>query len=227
MPFKTALRLSLRRVGVPLLVWFVLTQVFDQWIMEQTSSALMDDSGQQFSIWAYASLSVLSSLLGPVVATILVLSSWASTDSTLGFLKTHLTFLIREQLRVLGQVLLWGLVFILPGVLRFFELSLVPWVVCFDASYNRGQTDALRESRRLFYRVWFRLLALLVVFWMLIPLLLTGLDSYRSYFETPWTAFPLTLLDIFIFLVFQWFVSKIWEKAHDPQPAAQLSVDRN
>lgn len=226
MPFLTALRLSLRRVGTPLVIWFILTQIFDQWVMDSTSQALNSESGGMAKIWIFAGLSILSSVVGPVVATVLVLSSWVKTDQPAGFfLGQHLSLLIREQLRVLGQIMLWGLLFIIPGVVRFFELSLVPWVVCFDPEYNQGQKDALKESRHIFYRIWFLMIPLLVVFWVLVPLLMTGLDSYRSYFETPLTALGLSLVDVFAFIVFQWLLSKIWRKAHGPELSTQFSLD--
>lgn len=247
MPLKAAYLLTLKRVGVALLVWFVATQIFDQWILRATHAAMMGDSGVQARVWSLAALSFLSSLLSPIVATLMVLAGWhrppdqprfhvgdvsdgakpfappAPDRTTLGFIRAHASDLVREQLRAFGSIMMWSLLLILPGLVRLFELAFLPWVVCFDSEYQAGRRDALKESRRVFYRVWPRLLGLLLLFWVVVPLLFTGLDEFRSYFDSPATAVGLTVVDVLLFILFQWLLLKLWERAH----GTQLQVDRN
>lgn len=215
MKFTEAFVKTLRKVGPVLLAWFVLTQLFDQWVLVSTQKVMMSDKGQS-GIWIFATLSILSSILTPLVATLLVLSSWTTLGNNavaaFKFFRAHLSWLIREQLRVFGKVILWSLLFILPGIWKFMELSLVPWVVCLDPEYQAGRKDSLQASREVFYRIWGRLTLLGLVFWLLIPFLMTSFDSYRSYSAHPMSAFGLSLVDVCIFILFQWLVLKLWQR---------------
>ncbi|MBX3019134.1 MAG: hypothetical protein KF767_14705 [Bdellovibrionaceae bacterium] len=245
MTLRAAYFLTLKRVGVALFVWFIVTQIFDQWILRATHAAMMGDTGVQARVWSLAALSFVSSLLTPIVATLMVLAGWhqrpesphfhvgdvsdgarpfpppATDRTTLGFIRDHGGDLIREQLRAFGSIMMWSLLLIVPGIVRLFELAFLPWVVCFDAEYQKGRRDALKESRRVFYRVWPRLLGLLILFWVIFPLTLTSLDERRSYFDSPLTAIGLTGVDVLLFILLQWLLLKLWERAH----GTQLQVD--
>lgn len=207
----------------------------------------MGETGVQARVWTLAALSFVSSLLSPLIATLMVLAGWhqnpapvsfpvgtpsvghqnftppAEDTSTLGFIYAHGMDLMREQLRAFGSIMMWSFLLILPGILRLFELCFLPWVVCFDPEYKLGRRDALKESRRIFYQVWPKLLGLLLLFWIIIPLFMTSLDTFRSYFESPATAFGLSLVDVVLFILFQWRLFRLWEKAHDPE----LQLDRH
>lgn len=215
MSFKSALLTALRKVGILLLLWFVALQIFDQWLLNSTHQAMMAEHGVQGKVWMFAGLSIVSSVLAPMVATLIVFAGWQRSDTNiLSYFSKHLGDLVREQLRAFGSVLMWSFLLIIPGLVRFFEMSLLPWVVCFDAEYGQGRRDALKESRRVFYKVWPRLSLLLLVFWMILPLGMTMLDAFRSYSDSPVTAFGLSLVDVFLFLLFQYLLYKLWEKAH-------------
>lgn len=54
-----------------------------------------------------------------------------------------------EFLRSLAQILLWGLLLILPGVYRYAQLIFVSWVTLFSKDYRAGKVDALRLSETL------------------------------------------------------------------------------
>ena len=51
-----------------------------------------------------------------------------------------------ESLRALTRMLLWSLLFLLPGLYQMLKLSFVNFVVLFDPRYEQGQIDALEES---------------------------------------------------------------------------------
>jgi hypothetical protein len=61
----------------------------------------------------------------------------------------YLGSFLAEYFRVLANVLLWGLLFILPGFYRYCRLILVPFVALFARSYREGQADALELAGRL------------------------------------------------------------------------------
>jgi len=71
----------------------------------------------------------------------------------------HLNPLLIEQIRALASVF-WRLpLFIVPAIVRYVRLSLVPFVVLCDPRYAQGNIDALKNSRGL-SRGHFFLLAL-------------------------------------------------------------------
>lgn len=89
--------------------------------------------------------SVLALFLGPI--TFLDRLSNRPWTSVWRHSHEHLYGLTIESLRALTQVLLWGLLLILPGIYRSLSLSFFPFVVMFDARYAAGEIDALKTAR--------------------------------------------------------------------------------
>lgn len=54
-----------------------------------------------------------------------------------------------EYLRSIVSSLCYSLLFIIPGVVRFIQLSFTPFISLFDSDYDRGQVDALKKSKEL------------------------------------------------------------------------------
>lgn len=65
------------------------------------------------------------------------------------FDRKYLNSFFAEYLRVLGQTILWGLLFIIPGFVQYMLLSFVPFIALFSAEYEAGTIDALELSRKL------------------------------------------------------------------------------
>lgn len=65
------------------------------------------------------------------------------------FQRPYIATFFAEYLRVLGRVLLWGLLLIVPGFIRYIQLSFVPMIVFFSAKYENGEVDALALSTRI------------------------------------------------------------------------------
>ncbi|MGZ3722290.1 MAG: hypothetical protein ACXVA9_05135 [Bdellovibrionales bacterium] len=61
----------------------------------------------------------------------------------------YLASFFAEYLRLLAQVLMWGLLLIVPGFIRYCQLIFVPLIAMFSKSYREGETDALRLSEKL------------------------------------------------------------------------------
>ncbi len=54
-----------------------------------------------------------------------------------------------ESLRAMGKVILWSILFILPGLYFYLRYLFVPFIVIFNREYKEGQRDALLHSSKL------------------------------------------------------------------------------
>lgn len=72
-----------------------------------------------------------------------------SPQSWFSFASQHIWPLTIESLRVITSVLLWSLLFIIPGIFRYTRLSLYPYVIYFDNDYKEGKKDVLTASNDL------------------------------------------------------------------------------
>lgn len=61
----------------------------------------------------------------------------------------YLGSFLAEYLRMLAQILMWGLLLILPGFWRYMQLIFVPLVALFAREYRDEDADAMRLSERL------------------------------------------------------------------------------
>ncbi len=124
------------------------------------------------------------------------------------------TPLAMESIRVAAHVLLWLIVFIIPGIIKQIRFSFVPFIVLLNPAYAQGEIDALKESEnRIKGHTWplFFVLTLSVAFDALLEFL-----TYSS----PWlNQFPfrtlilLVSMGIGIFttcIVYEFYLS--WEK---------------
>jgi hypothetical protein len=65
------------------------------------------------------------------------------------FIARHISPFSLESLRALGLTLLYLPLLIIPGLIKYVQFLFVPFVVLCDRKYQRGQVDALAESKRL------------------------------------------------------------------------------
>lgn len=65
------------------------------------------------------------------------------------FQDNYLNSFLAEYLRLLANVLLWGLLLIIPGFLRYCRLIFVPYVALFARPYREGKVDALDLAAQL------------------------------------------------------------------------------
>jgi hypothetical protein len=73
-----------------------------------------------------------------------------SPPRSLGLLiKKYTVPLTLEGIRVFVKVLLWSLLFVLPGIFQYWRLSLVPFIVMLNPDYDKGRLDALKHSHNL------------------------------------------------------------------------------
>lgn len=183
-----------------------------------------------------AGLQLLFSLLWSA-AWVLVISSVASEQTSAEpshpplsrRFADHFNQLVIEQVRVLAGVI-WRLpLLILPAVLFYIRMLLVPYIVIFDPSYQKGRVDALAESRQLSRGHLFLFSALLFASYLLPSLsedLVFG-EGSRSVMNNPLsvaiaaivTFFIQVWLGIFLFSVARRFI-RIEALRPEEQPSA-------
>ncbi len=164
--------------------------------------------GMDFRIWIYASAAILIGLCYPVLMIhFLVSSVHPQKNSFDSPFSSSFACALREQMRATGSSLLWGMLFILPGFVRYFQLLFVPMVALAHPQYAQGEIDALTVSRKLVRTQWKKLLGLVIVFTIILPVLLSSFDEYKIFSRSLWTALPLSLLESFLSLI---FISLIW-----------------
>lgn len=201
--------------GILLLIVFGTGLFMDQYLTEKIQDEIMNPDGTSNWVWIYGGLSFTIGLLAPVLTSFLALCAWRfPEENVVTVAKRSFGFLVREEMRVLGKSLLWGLLFVLPGLIRFFQCAFVSYVVLLDDRYQRGEVDALQRSWVFVKKVWLKLAFLLFVFGIVIPLAMTSFDEWRSFFQHSATASLFMIVELTILLIFQWQVLKTWEKAH-------------
>ncbi len=211
--FKDYLRPLVLRVGLPLFVWALLVQFADQRLVEATQEEMSSENGAGVRLWIFGGLSMLTSITGPIFSMMMIFFAIRApqSDGLISYILKNLSWLFKEQLRAAGKMIFWGMLFILPGLWKFFEFMMIPFIVCLEPRYQRGEVDALSISRQVFYRIWGRMIFAVVLF-LLTSLILTSVDEFRSFAEHPLSAVALVLVDLSIFVLFQWVLLRFWEK---------------
>lgn len=226
MPFFQETFRIFRTVFFPALAALIVSTIFDQLINQRLEILLQTDEGPGSSLWTMAALSMLNGYLFPVFAGFCCLFGLAKAHqselSLPAFAGRTINQLYVETLRAWGSILAWGLLFIIPGLIRMVQLVFVPYVVCFQRSYHEGHVDALRSSRAILKRNLWRTLGAMTLFVVVIPMLMTSaLDSRRSYLETPLSAIGCSFLDLIVLILstqvfFRLFKAASQEPTHEP-----------
>ena len=219
--WKEAIAALFGATGLLLLTVYAAHSFLDQLLTDMIQQELMNPRGTSNWIWVFGGLSFALGLIGPLIVSFLALCAWRFPQVPLGDVaRRHFSYLVREEMRVLGSSLLWGILLLIPGIIRFFQCTFVSYVVLLDPDYSLGTTDALQLSQLRVRQVWGRLAILFIIFGAILPLVLTALDEWRSIFQQPLTALPLLLVELTILLLFQWLILRAWEKASRSTPLA-------
>jgi len=104
----------------------------------------------------YIPIMLLVALIGFIVQsvihvawTFIVCHYYRGKNSLREFIRHHLEQGLIESLRAFFRSVLWGFLFIIPGFHKFFQYQFVIYIVGLDDHYERGEVDALDESKRL------------------------------------------------------------------------------
>lgn len=195
-----------KKVFVPLFALVIISSNIEQYLNLEMEGALRSPLGMQPEVYLFGFLSIVSSILFPVLLTTVALYAlvhWNELTDNLGeFLKKNLNQMYIETLRSWGKSLLWSLLFVLPGLWKFLMYSMVPYVVTGSKVYQDGNIDALKASTDIVKKHWFKVLVVFFVFHVFIPVLLSTLfDSYRVLWNTPVLSLILSGLDTYLLLL--------------------------
>lgn len=127
----------------------------------------------------------------------------------------------REWLKGMGQASLWMFVLVIPGIIRWVEYSMLPFICFFDQSYQNGDTEALSKCRDIIrgnrLKLWFIWLLLGIVF----PLILTSFFSeFESLSEHPILGSLLVLSNTVFQTLGFWLLWKLYLKASQSAQSA-------
>ncbi|WP_413287626.1 hypothetical protein [Bdellovibrio sp. HCB337] len=217
-----------KRIGLPLYVLTLIYTSLDQLLTINTEAALRNPNGASGWIWAYGFASLLVGIVFPILGSLVVIygaqTAEANEKGLWHFIQHHLNQLSIEILRSWGKSLLWSLLFILPGIWKYFEFVMIPYVVTMSKRYEAGELDALKASTQIVRRNLLKVLAVFFVFHMLFPSILTVLfDEYRLLWQTPVSAAVLTLIDVYLFIFSTQLLLNIFEK-QQPQEASHAAA---
>ncbi|WP_277579748.1 DUF975 family protein [Bdellovibrio svalbardensis] len=194
-----------KKAALPLFALVVVSNNIDQYLNMQVETALQNPMGANGQVYFFGFLSIVSSVIFPVLLATTALYAMVNTkpwESLMAFFGKFLNQVFIESLRAWGKTLLWSLLFIIPGIWKYLELSLVPFVVTSSESYEAGKIDALQASSYVFRKHWFKILGILFCFHLFLPLILTSFfDSYRLLWKTPLASLFLSLLDTYLILI--------------------------
>ena len=79
------------------------------------------------------------------------------------FSRAYLGPLIAEYLRVLANILFFGLLLFIPGFVRYIQLLFVPLIVLFSRNYENDEIDALQLSRQLVKPQFYSLMSFMLL----------------------------------------------------------------
>lgn len=199
--------LVFKKVFIPLLCLMIFSSALEQYLNSLLESSMGDPNGAQNTVYFLGFISVTTSILFPgiIITTVLyALTSLKGWPITLGsFLKRNLNQVYIEMMRSWGKTLFWSLFLVIPGVIKFIQFTFVPFVVSSNLrEYEEGELDALKTSAKIVNRRWISIVGVLIVFYLLLPLVLTSLFSaYRILWQTPLLSLGLSILDTYLLIL--------------------------
>jgi hypothetical protein len=216
---------TLRKIAIPLFVLTVVGTTLDQLITIKMENLLMSPEGTSPLVWAYGALSLLLSLTYPLLGILLVIST-LQADSLPVFLKKHFRFSLIEEMRSWGQAMMWSFLLLIPGLIRFLQFLLVPFIVCLDPAYQRGERDALVRARELVRgRTLLWMLLLFPIFSIIVPVFLTAFDEWKLIWKTPLSALLICLIEMLVNFCFIWILWKIYRGRTEHE--SHISMERH
>lgn len=192
----------------------LLSTLTDQFLQKQVEIIISSKDGLSNMIWLWGFLSVFSAILFPLMISLLCAFVLVSGQKKLKvFLAENLELSFIETLRAWGKTFLWSFVFILPGIIKYINYILTPFVVMFSRRYKNGEVDALEYSAMISKNFWWSIKAWLGLFYVIIPIVLyVLLDEYRVFNTHPISAMAVVFLETLIELTFHFIILKLFIK---------------
>lgn len=155
-PFRAALILTkqlLREQIVPILILFAITTFFTLSLEDAMNALTRSEENDRWKLQLALGLGELVEgvLLFLVLAWGIpkIRSLTEAHFQRAPFTTPYIVDFFGEYLRMLASSLLWGLLLIVPGFLRYFQLLFVPYVALFARPYREGKLDGLKLAAAL------------------------------------------------------------------------------
>lgn len=217
-----------KKVFLPLFALVVLSSTVDRYLSLLLENTLNNPDGAQQQTYFIGFLSIISSIFFPVLLITLALFALCSLDNQKkvsfgAFLHKNLNLIFIETLRSWGKTLLWSLLFILPGLWKFIEYSLVPLVVTTSKDYDEGKVDALEASGKIVRKNGFKITGLFILFHLFIPLVMSAaFDAYSLIWKTPISSLFLSAIDTYLLLFSTHILFKIFISEENQNVSAHV-----
>ena len=213
MKLLSQLKTVLLNAGIPLFVFTLLITSADQGLTQLIEKELMSSDGASSTLWVWIALSLsLAILVAPL--NVLIVLSGKLKDGRLSFFKSHINQLLIEETRALGSTLLWGILLIIPGLIKLIQYVFVPFIVTQDSDYKSGSIDALKKSKIMVNKHIFKISFLLLVFNAIIPLLLSAFSEYKLIITHPISSILFIFIEMILSTLLVLLLQNIWEKTH-------------
>lgn len=189
----------------------------DQFLQKRIELIIGSRDGLTAMVWVWGGLSVLSAIIFPLLISLLcafVLVSTTDKARTIGtFLGENIELSLIETLRAWGKIFLWSFVFFFPGIVKYINYILTPFVVLFSRKYKNGEVDALEYSAKISKFFWWRIKLWLGVFYVLVPIVMYALfDEYSVFATHPFSATMVVFFETLIQMVFHAVILKLFIK---------------
>lgn len=162
-----------------------------------------------------ASLSILNALIFPSLAFLAGVMVLHPARAVATSPATSFKFLLIETLRAWGKIFQGSLLLLIPGVVSYFRLCWVPYVVLCDPGYSVGKIDAIARSKEIFSISRMKSFLVVVLFNLVMAFILTGLfDEWRNFSLTPLAATGFVFVDSIMFIFSIAVMVSIFEKAN-------------
>jgi hypothetical protein len=194
-----------KRIGLPLYVLTLVYTSIDQLLTINIDESLRSPTGALGTVWVLGFFSLVLGIIFPILGILVVLYGAKTADTSerglWQYIQKFFNQVSIEILRSWGKTLLWSLLLLIPGIWKYVQYTLIPFVVTLSKPYDRGELDALQFSAKIVRHHLGKVLCILVVFHFFIPSLMTVLfDDYRLVWSTPLSALFLTLIDVYFFI---------------------------
>ena len=196
----------------------IFSNLTDQYLQKQVEELISSKDGLSNIIWFWGFISILSAILFPLVISLLcaflLVSNQQKVENKMSvFFAENIELSLIEILRSMGKVFLWSFLLIIPGVIKYIDYLLAPFVVMFSKRYKNGEVDALEYYTEISKKFWWSIKLWVVLFYVIIPIMIYALfDELRVFSEHPISATALTFVESVIELLFHFIILKLFIK---------------
>lgn len=214
----------LKKMGIPLFFISLVTTSLDQLLNSLIRQEVLSMEGISYKLWFFGSLSLLNSILFPLLIIMIVLfCSQEQFKHLLLYLRQHFEQTLIEVLRATGKVSFWSLCFVIPGLIKYIQFSFLPIVVILDPIYAIGRRDALLTSKKQVNMIFWKISFLIFLFSFLFPLVLSQWEEKKMLLTHPFWALFFVFLDMNLIILFIQILIHLWEKTYE----SDISLERN